>query len=381
MIEQMPLHIDVFALFIFLGAVQGVFLAGFFLSRPNRSVRSNVYLGLLLVAASALSVDILLSYTNAMFSVIRLVDVTEPLNFVVGPLFYLYVLSKLDEGKDKRPALHFIPAFIYLAYSALFFVQTTEGKYNSYLFQYHPELPMVPQPQSAYLDPLSLQWIVNELTIVSFGAYLALSVHKIISVSRSEVPDVNRKKLFAFLWFDTGFMAALLLIMIWVKLTFKHDVGDYIIITAISLFIYSVSVNVIRGSVFFQGKQFEKKYSRSTLDEENKAKLLELILHQFESEKYHLLPSPTLPELAKRVHSTTNNVSQVINERLQFSFPDLIAKYRIEEAQRLILDPKNNDTVEGIAYSVGYHSKSTFHTAFKRFTGQTPAEYKASAKR
>jgi YesN/AraC family two-component response regulator len=93
-----------------------------------------------------------------------------------------------------------------------------------------------------------------------------------------------------------------------------------------------------------------------------------------------LSTSPTLPDLAKKLHTTTNNVSQVINERLQLSFPDLIAKYRIEEAQRLMRDPSCNDTVEGIAYSVGYHSKSTFHTAFKRFTGQTPAEYKASLK-
>jgi len=137
----MPLHIDVFALFIFLGTVQGIFLSLFFLSKENRSVKSNIFLGLLLIAASLLSIDILLSYTNAMFSVIYLVDVTEPLNFVIGPAFYLYVFSKLDEERVKRPKLHFIPALMYLIYATLFFVQSTEGKYNSYLDQYHPELP------------------------------------------------------------------------------------------------------------------------------------------------------------------------------------------------------------------------------------------------
>ena len=378
MIQQMPLHIDVFALFIFLGTVQGIFLSTFFLSKANRSVKSNIFLGLLLIAASTLSVDILLSYTNAMFSVIQLVDVTEPLNFTIGPLFYFYVLSKLDVSKVRKPGFHFIPALIYLLYAALFFVQSTEGKYNSYLDQYHPELPTVPVVESRYLDPLSLQRVVNELTIVSLAVYIILSIYRIWSLSRTEAPDANRKKLFSHLWFDVGFMAAILLIIVFVKAVFAHDFGDYIIITAIALFIYSISFNVIRGSAFFHGKQYEKKYSKSMLDEATKERLLQKILDQFENEKYYLSSSPTLPDLAKKLHSSTNSVSQVINERLESSFPDLLAKYRIEEAQRMMRDPGNNDTVEGIAYSVGYHSKSTFHTAFKRFTGQTPAEYKAS---
>ena len=376
----MPLHIDVFALFIFLGTVQGIFLSLFFLSKENRSVKSNIFLGLLLIAASLLSIDILLSYTNAMFSVIYLVDVTEPLNFVIGPAFYLYVFSKLDEERVKRPKLHFIPALMYLIYATLFFVQSTEGKYNSYLDQYHPELPFAPAVESPYRDPLFLQRFVNELTIISIAIYVSLAAYRVFSYARKEATDSNRQRLFKLLRFDVGFMAAILLTIIFVKATFTNDFGDYIIITAVGLFIYSISFNVMRGSAFFQGKQFEKKYSKSSLDEETKERLLEKILHQFEVEKYHTSASPTLPDLAKKLHATTNNVSQVINERLQLSFPDLLAKYRIEEAQRMMRDPANNDTVEGIAYSVGYHSKSTFHSAFKRFTGQTPAEYKASLK-
>ncbi len=380
MIQQMPLHIDVFALFIFLGTVQGIFLSTFFLSKANRSVKSNIFLGMLLIAASLLSIDILFSYTNAMFSAIYLVDATEPLNFAIGPLFYFYVLSKLDESKLKRPGFHFIPAIVYLFYATLFFVQTTEGKYNSYLDQYHPELPKVLLVESPYLDPLLLHRWVNELTIVSIAIYVTLSGYRIFSYSRAEGPDTNRKKLFSFLWFDVAFMSAILVTTIVVKATLHHDFGDYIIITVVAMFIYAISFRVIRGSAFFHGKQYEKKYGRSTLDEETKERLLERILLQFDKEKYFLSTSPTLPDLAKKLHTTTNNVSQVINERLQLSFPDLLAKYRIQEAQRLMQDPSCNDTVEGIGYSVGYHSKSTFHTAFKRFTGQTPAEYKASLK-
>jgi hypothetical protein len=80
--ESYPLNIDAFSLFIFLGTVQGIFLSYFFLSRYNRQVKANIFLGILLIAASLISFDILISYTNFMFRVIYLVDATEPLNFL-----------------------------------------------------------------------------------------------------------------------------------------------------------------------------------------------------------------------------------------------------------------------------------------------------------
>ena len=97
-----------------------------------------------------------------------------------------------------------------------------------------------------------------------------------------------------------------------------------------------------------------------------------------ENEKYYLNSSPTLPDLAKKIGISPNYASQVINEKLKLSFTELLSKYRIEEAKKMLEDPYSNETIEGIAYSVGYSSKSTFHTAFKKITGQTPAEYKAA---
>ena len=35
----------------------------------------------------------------------------------------------------------------------------------------------------------------------------------------------------------------------------------------------------------------------------------------------------------------------------------------------------DNDAIIGIAYDVGFNSKSTFNTAFKKFIKMTPSEY------
>jgi AraC-like DNA-binding protein len=62
------------------------------------------------------------------------------------------------------------------------------------------------------------------------------------------------------------------------------------------------------------------------------------------------------------------------------SFYDWIAQYRVEEAKRLMTDPKTSQfTVEQIAEEVGYNSKSAFNKAFKKFAGQTPSEFRTKS--
>ncbi|MFC2133682.1 helix-turn-helix domain-containing protein [Bacteroidota bacterium] len=378
--SDFPIHIDIFALFIFLGMVQGIFLSFFFLNKNNRSVKANLFLGLLLIVISLLSFDILISYTNVMFRVIYLVDATEPLNFLVGPFFYLYILAKLDESKIKKIRYHFIPSIAYLFYSILFHVQSIEAKYNSYLDQYHPDMQPIQVPGLEFQDPLLIKSFINELTILSLTVYLILSAYRIVTISRREKPDEKRKRLYSLLWFDTALITIILIVIIVVKIVFTHDLGDYIIVTVSALFIYSVSIKVIRDSIFFQNKQFDRKYSKSALDDETKDKILSKINSLFKDEKYYLSPSPSLPDMAAKIGTSTNNLSQVINEKLKLSFTDLLAEYRIEEAKQIMNKPGSTETIEGIAYMVGYNSKSSFHTAFKKITGQTPAEYKSSIK-
>jgi AraC-like DNA-binding protein len=70
-------------------------------------------------------------------------------------------------------------------------------------------------------------------------------------------------------------------------------------------------------------------------------------------------------------------LSQAINDGLKKSFFEMTAEYRIDEAKRLLKE-KPNFKVEEIAESVGYNSKSSFNTAFKKITGQTPSEWRST---
>jgi AraC-like DNA-binding protein len=54
---------------------------------------------------------------------------------------------------------------------------------------------------------------------------------------------------------------------------------------------------------------------------------------------------------------------------------EMTAEYRIEEAKKLLKE-KVNIKVEEIAEEVGYNSKSSFNSAFKKIMGMTPSEWR-----
>jgi AraC-like DNA-binding protein len=59
------------------------------------------------------------------------------------------------------------------------------------------------------------------------------------------------------------------------------------------------------------------------------------------------------------------------------SFFDYLNQYRIQYARELLtrLDGQSG-AILNIAFTVGFNSNSAFYAAFKKYVGQTPAEYR-----
>jgi AraC-like DNA-binding protein len=162
------------------------------------------------------------------------------------------------------------------------------------------------------------------------------------------------------------------------------DIGDYLIAAYISFMIYSTSYQVLNRSEFFDkpGSFFSfpmMKYEKSSLSEENKEMILSKIRKEMEDNSYFTNNLASLPGLAKQINETSHHVSQVINEKLNKNFFELLASYRVEHAKKLIQKDKDSKlTVEELADIVGYNSKSSFNIAFKKYTLKTPSEYRKS---
>ena len=86
--------------------------------------------------------------------------------------------------------------------------------------------------------------------------------------------------------------------------------------------------------------------------------------------------SYSLQQLATSLSFPLYQLSALINQEYRTNFNDLINKYRIEHALRIIKEGKNaNLNINGLADRCGFNNRNSFTNAFKKFTGLTPSEY------
>ena len=101
--------------------------------------------------------------------------------------------------------------------------------------------------------------------------------------------------------------------------------------------------------------------------------------HVIENEPY-LEPSLTIQELAKQVSIPVRDLSVLINHHMNQHFFDFVNEFRIQKAMQILKDTsKSKHTVLETLYEVGFNSKSSFNTAFKKHTNQTPTEFRKTS--
>ena len=84
----------------------------------------------------------------------------------------------------------------------------------------------------------------------------------------------------------------------------------------------------------------------------------------------------SLSALASMLNLPARVISKAINVCHGSNFHQLLNEYRIREAIKRLHDPSSaNLTIESIAESVGFKSRTSFATLFKKSTGLTPSEY------
>ena len=109
------------------------------------------------------------------------------------------------------------------------------------------------------------------------------------------------------------------------------------------------------------------------------SEMLNRVRQYMEDKEPYLNPSLSIHDLARQTNSPTRELSILINHHLNKHFFDFVNEYRIEKAKQMLTDPdKKEFTVLEILYDVGFNSKSSFNTAFKKYTGFTPTQYRQS---
>ncbi|CAI8772499.1 helix-turn-helix domain-containing protein [Chryseobacterium sp. IT-36CA2] len=113
-----------------------------------------------------------------------------------------------------------------------------------------------------------------------------------------------------------------------------------------------------------------------TNDSEYKEEILRLKSYMIEKKPF-LNSSLTIQEVSSEIEIPVRELSLLINYQLGQHFYDFVNSYRIENAMNILKDEtKSKVTILEILYEVGFNSKSSFNTAFKKHTGNTPTYYR-----
>jgi YesN/AraC family two-component response regulator len=91
-------------------------------------------------------------------------------------------------------------------------------------------------------------------------------------------------------------------------------------------------------------------------------------------EQHYMDSDLSLNLLASQFGLSVPYLSKLFKETTETNFMDYLIQIRMEKSKELLMDPKRK--INTIAESVGYNSTHSYIRIFKKYTGQTPGEFR-----
>lgn len=121
----------------------------------------------------------------------------------------------------------------------------------------------------------------------------------------------------------------------------------------------------------------EKLIISDSADSNAQKEIIEKLENHMKVNEPFMDSSLSVYDLAKQINVPSRELSVAINHNLNKHFFDFVNEYRIKKAMEIFKNTNDEKlTVLEVLYEVGFNSKSSFNTAFKKFTGTTPSEFK-----
>ncbi len=337
----------------------------------------------------------------AVFLLLNAIDISEPLfnimtdgpsnlgmfrstfAFLQFPVFYLYIISVCYSDFKLKPKylLHLLPFLIvnlvllprFYTVDAASKMSFIQNRQNMIEFQFihiliHLQIiiyiitvfRILRKSKKLYLENYagknisSYNWLF-QFTIVLTVLYMLALLKNIFKFS--DYPQISE-------WIKIGLWVSSLVIFCWYLFKALNNPD---------LFRNVDSKLKLVSEIIAE----EKISDQSTIDKrEYNEELIKLKKYMIDEQPF-LNPSLTIQDISKEIGIPPRELSVLINHQLGQHFYDFVNTYRIENAMDILKDTtKSKVTILEILYEVGFNSKSSFNTAFKKHTGSTPSEYR-----
>jgi AraC-like DNA-binding protein len=363
---------------------QLLFLSIFLLTQLKGKRISNVLLGLFFLSISLNLLDFFLNQIRAYTTRTWLAGWGSCLPLVFGPLIYLYTQSVLNEKyvfKAKK-WVHFIPFLVVCAGTEVYFLSRSSGDQQRLL-----------ENLIGHRIPLAVS-IVSNLIFIQFLLYIITSFRLVSRYRTMAKQFISNREQHNIRWLYSMIRFYLLIVIMSIVngLLAQTALASYClvffngIVFAMLIFVLTVFLKALQIPYFFSFSEETEpgaltKVSISTQVPEaerlDRERIVQRVLDYMEKDKPFMEPELTLDQLSGLLSVKPRALSQAINEGLGQNFYDFVNRYRIREATRLLTHPKDSKiTILEVLYEVGFNSKSSFNTLFKKYTGLTPSEFR-----
>lgn len=371
----------------YIAVFNAFFFALLLFQKKSRVIHDNilivwlVYLGLFIGGYSLYSHDLFTHFNLLSANLISLF-------LLQGVFLYLYASRLVSKRSkfNKKKILHLLPfaAFNLYLFGASFFPETAhEIRIENIHTNEHPPL-------------LFLIFLIATLLSGPFYFVLTLNLfnkHNInIFNNFSSTENINlewlRKLVIIF-----GIIWTVLIIITVIHHVFNLFTMIFCtdsLFLALSVFVILIGYFGLKQEVIF-GNEIKQqqpifteekiKYSGSSLKVDEASKYAKLIGENMRIDKPYLNPELSLTQLASQLNISPHHLSQIINEKFNSNFFEYINQFRVEEVKARINNPEfESYSLLGIALDSGFNSKSAFNRIFKKFTNQTPSQFKTGLK-
>ena len=324
-----------------LGAFNGFLLSLYFALKAKKKKFSNYFLALLLLMLSIRIIKSVFFYFNPQLANI-FIQIGLSACILIGPFLFIYLKTYTTKNRTNW-GIHIAPYLIGITVLGILYPYVEHRVIWS-------------------------KWIVKAIYI-QWVIYILLSFRFIKPIVEKFKTKESLKNIDVWLisiYCGVGF--------IWLAYSIGAYTSYVVGALSFSFVLYLIVLLIIfksnKTTTFFEEKE---KYQNKEIEKEILDKIENGLLKIIEKELF-LDPNLTLKETATELDVPKHILSQYLNEKLGKSFSTFINELRIEKAKEF-LQTKKNFTIESIGYESGFNSKSTFFTAFKKLTGQTPSEY------
>lgn len=391
------LELDIWLVFKIISAIQCLFFCTLISTTKSENPRAQKFLVLCLLIFALLETDDLFFHSKYILQIPNWIGLVDPLAYCLGPLIYLYTSSLTNNSFTFRKLhlYYFIPVVALYFFWIPIFLKPSTIKIDYLLQIFNRDADILPVNYLHYL------FFISAGLAIFFGfIFLALSYYKLYKFNVrikdlfSDIHSINLK------WLK---FLLVLITFVWLSSFLNFFVNSKILdasdVVVFPVFIFLISYYDIRQKripfiiertnvedhrvpsepifSYLTDNEESIKYAKSGMNEIIFRELYDKLILLLNNEKVYIKNDLSLQDLAELMKTSTHNLSQLLNQKLNQSFYEFINFHRVQEVMRKIDSGKfNHLKILAIAFDSGFNSKTTFNTAFKKYAGISPTEYK-----